>query len=109
VRTWFSHPNPWRGGKDGSKHGSCIAAVVFSFLWQPLMKLTGFLQKLSGETLDVTLKNGTVVRGTVIGTDVAMNMHLKSVKMAVKGKNQVSMDALSIRGSNVRYIMSVRG
>ena len=57
----------------------------------------------------MTLKNGTVVRGTVIGTDVAMNMHLKSVKMAVKGKNQVSMDALSIRGSNVRYIMSVRG
>ena len=71
------------------------------------MKLTGFIQKLSGETLSVTLKNGSVIQGNLIGSDVAMNMHLKSVKIALKGKNPVSMDALSIRGSNIRYIMSV--
>lgn len=71
------------------------------------MKLTNFLMKLSGETLSVELKNGTVVQGTVIGSDVAMNMHLKSVKLALKGKNPVSMDALSIRGSTVRYVMCV--
>ena len=73
------------------------------------MKLTGFLMKLSGEQLIVELKNGTVVLGTVIGTDVAMNMHLKVVTLTAKGKNPVRMDALSIRGSNVRYIMCVVG
>jgi small nuclear ribonucleoprotein D1 len=71
------------------------------------MKLTGFIMKLSGETLSVELKNGTVVQGTVIGSDVAMNMHLKSVKLALKGKNPVSMDALSVRGSTIRYVMCV--
>ncbi len=73
------------------------------------MKLTGFLQKLSGEALVVELKNGTVVLGTVIGTDVAMNMHLRVVTLTAKDKNPVKMDALSIRGSNVRYIMCVAG
>ena len=82
----------------------CAAFVAFSFT----MKLTGFLMKLSGEQLIVELKNGTVVLGTVIGTDVAMNMHLKVVTLTAKGKNPVRMDALSIRGSNVRYIMCVR-
>ena len=71
------------------------------------MKLTGFLMKLSGEQLIVELKNGTVVLGTVIGTDVAMNMHLRVVTLTAKGKNPVRMDALSIRGSNVRYVMCV--
>ncbi len=71
------------------------------------MKLTGFLQKLSGEQLIVELKNGTVVLGTVIGTDVAMNMHLRVVTLTAKAKNPVKMDALSIRGSTVRYIMCV--
>lgn len=71
------------------------------------MKLTSFLMKLSGETLSVELKNGTVVQGTVIGSDVAMNTHLKTVKMALKGKNPVSMDALSIRGNTIRYVMCV--
>jgi small nuclear ribonucleoprotein D1 len=71
------------------------------------MKLTGFLMKLSNEQLVVELKNGTVALGTVIGTDVAMNMHLKNVKLTAKGKNPVSMDALSIRGSTIRYIMFV--
>lgn len=73
------------------------------------MKLASFIQKLSGETLSVTLKNGSVIQGNLIGSDVSMNMHLKSVKVALKGKNPVSMDALSIRGNNVRYIMLVRG
>ena len=71
------------------------------------MKLASFIQKLSGETLSVTLKNGSVIQGNLIGSDVSMNMHLKSVKVALKGKNPVSMDALSIRGNNVRYIMLV--
>jgi small nuclear ribonucleoprotein D1 len=62
-----------------------------------------FLMKLANETVTIELKNGTVVHGTVVGVDVAMNTHLKTVKMTVKGRNAVTLDTLSIRGSNIRY------
>jgi len=58
------------------------------------MKLTRFLMKLANEVVQVELKNGTVVHGMVIGVDVAMNMHLKGVKMTLKGRNPQSMDTL---------------
>lgn len=59
--------------------------------------------KLSHETVTVELKNGTQVHGTVVGVDVAMNTHLRSVKMTVKNRDPVSLDTLSIRGNNIRY------
>ena len=34
-----------------------------------------------------------------------MNTHLRAVKMTLKGKNPVSLDQLSIRGNNVRYVI----
>jgi small nuclear ribonucleoprotein D1 len=37
------------------------------------------------------------------GVDVAMNTHLKAVKMTVKGKEKVSLETLSIRGNQIRY------
>jgi len=67
------------------------------------MKLVRFLMKLSNESVSVELKNGTVVTGTVAGVDVSMNTHLKHVKMTLKGKEPISLDTLSIRGSNIRY------
>lgn len=39
------------------------------------------------------------------GVDVAMNMHLKAVKMTVKNKDPVNLESLSIRGSNIRYVI----
>lgn len=39
----------------------------------------------------------------VVGVDISMNTHLKSVKMTLKGKNSVSLDSLSVRGNNIRY------
>lgn len=32
-----------------------------------------------------------------------MNTHLKAVKMTAKNKDPVSLDTLSLRGSNIRY------
>ncbi|CAN0892588.1 Small nuclear ribonucleoprotein SmD1b [Linum grandiflorum] len=67
------------------------------------MKLVRFLMKLNNETVSIELKNGTVVHGTIIGVDISMNTHLKTVKLTLKGKNPVTMDHLSVRGNNIRY------
>jgi small nuclear ribonucleoprotein D1 len=39
------------------------------------------------------------------GVDMAMNTHLKAVKLTLKGKSPVPLEQLSIRGSNVRYFL----
>lgn len=104
-----------------------------------------FLMKLSNETVQIELKNGTVIQGTVsggqqsspvplwlpccyklaercscatmlgccmligtllhhtsAGVDVAMNTHLRAVKVTPKGKNPISVDQMSVRGNNIR-------
>ena len=60
------------------------------------------------------------MHGTITGVDVAMNTHLKTVKMTIKNRDPVTLDSLrffelftpprslltpcySIRGSNIRY------
>ncbi|CAM8895177.1 unnamed protein product [Rhodiola kirilowii] len=67
------------------------------------MKLVRFLMKLNNETVSIELKNGTVVHGTITGVDISMNTHLKTVKLTLKGKNPVTLDQMSVRGSNIRY------
>jgi len=34
-----------------------------------------------------------------------MNTHLRTVKMTLKNKNPVALEQMSIRGSNIRYII----
>ncbi|XP_073848237.1 small ribonucleoprotein particle protein SmD1 [Musca autumnalis] len=69
------------------------------------MKLVRFLMKLSHETTTMELKNGTQIHGTITGVDVAMNTHLKSVKMTIKGRDPVQLETLSVRGNNIRYFI----
>lgn len=62
--------------------------------------------KLSHETVTIELKNGSIVHGTIVGVDVSMNTHLKSVKMTpYRGATPVQLDQLSIRGNNIRYVI----
>ncbi|CAH0389995.1 unnamed protein product [Bemisia tabaci] len=69
------------------------------------MKLVRFLMKLSHESVCMELKNGTQVRGTIAGVDVAMNTHLKGVKMTIKNRPEVRLDTITIRGNNIRYFI----
>lgn len=39
------------------------------------------------------------------GVDVSMNTHLKAVKLTLKGHNPMSLDYLSVRGNNIRYVI----
>ncbi len=34
-----------------------------------------------------------------------MNIHMKAVKLTVKGRETVAMDHLTIRGNNIRYVV----
>lgn len=61
--------------------------------------------KLSNEKVQIELKNGSVVHGTITGVDVAMNTHLKMVKLVPKGRNPITVDQMSIRGNNIRYFI----
>lgn len=39
------------------------------------------------------------------GVDIAMNTHLKKVKLILKGKNPIPLDHMSVRGNNIRYFI----
>ena len=43
-----------------------------------------------------------MVGGARAGVDVAMNTHLKAVKMTRKGHNSQTLDTVTIRGNNIR-------
>lgn len=36
---------------------------------------------------------------------MSMNTHLKAVKLTVKNKEPISVDTITIRGNNIRYII----
>jgi len=53
------------------------------------MKLVRFLMKLRNETVTIELKNGTIIKGTIVAVDAKMNTHLSHVTLTIKGKNPV--------------------
>lgn len=64
--------------------------------------------KLSNETVTIELKDGSTVHGTIVGVEVSMNIHLKSVRLSSpksKSTPTVMLDNLTIRGSNVRMVI----
>lgn len=78
--------------------------------------------KLSNEKVQVELKNGTVIHGTISGVctcvccvtcsptplpgvDIAMNTHLRAVKIVVRNRNPISVDNMSVRGSEIRQFI----
>lgn len=38
------------------------------------------------------------------GVDIAMNTHLKAVKLVVK-KDVIPLESISVRGNNIRYVV----
>ena len=74
-------------------------------IMQPLMKISSlsnyFLKPIQKE-VQFLRSNKIVLFNTV---DVAMNTHLKAVKMTVGGSAPVALDALSVRGNNIRYVI----
>ncbi|KAL7069006.1 putative small nuclear ribonucleoprotein Sm D1 [Cryptosporidium serpentis] len=69
------------------------------------MKLVRFLMKLVNNSVVIELKNGTIVQGTIVNVDMAMNTYLKNVKMSVKQRNPISLLQLTVRGSTIRYFI----
>jgi small nuclear ribonucleoprotein D1 len=61
--------------------------------------------KLSQETVQIELKNHTIIQGTIVSVDAAMNTHLKTVKIAPSGSKPIIADRLSLRGSLIRYFI----
>eukprot|EP00392_Amoebophrya_sp_AT5.2_P001975 g1980.t1 len=68
------------------------------------MKLVLFLMRLNNELVQIEMKNGTVVQGTMTGCDTSMNTHLKAVTMIIKRRTPVKLEHLTVRGPNIRYI-----
>ena len=91
--------------------------------------------KLTNETVQIELKNGTIIQGTItgirrmcvsrrslwphqkvaytmhgvrdrvllpVGVDIAMNTHLKNVKLILKGQSAQPLDSMSVRGNQIR-------
>ncbi|ODQ66624.1 Sm-like ribonucleo protein, partial [Nadsonia fulvescens var. elongata DSM 6958] len=59
--------------------------------------------KLTNESVQIELKNGTIVAGTIVSVSPNMNTTLRNVKMTIKYRDPTSLDYINIRGNNIRY------
>lgn len=69
------------------------------------MKLVHFLMKLQNESVQVELKNGTMVQGTVLSVSPTMNINLKDVKMTSIDRTPTVLEHMTIRGNQVRMVL----
>lgn len=49
--------------------------------------------------------SGTIINGTIASVSPQMNTNLRAAKMTPKGGSQISLDHISIRGSEIRYFI----
>lgn len=69
------------------------------------MKLVYFLMKLQNESVQVELKNGNLVQGTILSVSPNMNINLKDVKMTSVDNSISVLEHMTIRGSQVRMVL----
>ncbi|CAN6626673.1 small nuclear ribonucleoprotein Sm D1 [Trichomonascus vanleenenianus] len=67
------------------------------------MKLVRFLMKLTSESVQIELKNGTVVSGTIVSVSPNMNTTMRNVKMVIRDREPITMEYINIRGNNIRF------
>eukprot|EP00492_Amphilonche_elongata_P002144 TRINITY_DN2424_c0_g1_i1.p2 TRINITY_DN2424_c0_g1~~TRINITY_DN2424_c0_g1_i1.p2 ORF type:complete len:101 (-),score=2.85 TRINITY_DN2424_c0_g1_i1:119-421(-) len=48
---------------------------------------------------------GATVQGTVAGVENTMNIHLKNVKFTAPGREEKSIESMTIRGHSIRYVI----
>merc|ERR1712224_951379 len=70
-----------------------------------MQNLVKFLMKLSHESVIVELKTGAIIHGTVSGVENNMNVHMKNVKFISREREEKILETMTIRGSNIRYII----
>ncbi|ANB11803.1 Smd1p [Sugiyamaella lignohabitans] len=59
--------------------------------------------KLTSESVQIELKNGTVVSGTIVSVSPNMNTTLRGVKMTIKDRDPVALDYINLRGNTIRF------
>jgi small nuclear ribonucleoprotein D1 len=69
------------------------------------MKLVNFLMKMQNEVVQVELKNGAIVQGTILSVSPTMNINLKDVKMTVVNRQATVLEHMTIRGNQVRMVL----
>lgn len=60
---------------------------------------------MQNESVQVELKNGTMVQGTILSVSPAMNINLKDVKMTSIDRPATSLEHITIRGNQVRMVL----
>ncbi|AWU75763.1 uncharacterized protein C5L36_0B10010 [Pichia kudriavzevii] len=69
------------------------------------MKLVRLLMKMQNETVQVELKSGVLVHGTIVTVSPNMNITLKDVKMTVPHRSPTQLEHIMVRGSQVRMVL----
>jgi small nuclear ribonucleoprotein D1 len=69
------------------------------------MKLVHFLRKLVRESVIIELKDNTIVEGTVVGVDSAMNTHVRLVNLRRPGQPPERLENMTVRGASIRYVI----